>query len=1059
MFHARMKSVAILASVMNKVEGEFDEVVDSQSQTILIIDDEPANLAVVADYLAQSGFQIKVTQTGEAGLELARRTPPALILLDVQLPGVDGFEVCRRLKADERTRQIPAIFMTVLTAVEDKVKGFEAGGVDYITKPFQPEEVLARVTMHLALRAAQKQLAAQNARLQQEITERKQAEEALAQEQYLMQALMDNVPDYIYFKDRESRFTRTSKSHAQAFGLSDPAQAVGKTDFDFFTEEHARPAYEDEQQIIHTGQPIIKEERETWADRPNTWVLTTKLPLRDEANNIVGTFGISKDITERKRAEAALRESETRYHHLFEQTQATLAETQALYRVSRSVIALESLAEMLQTAVDAVADALPANQVTLITFDLEAQQVTHFVRGGLGADHVMRVPFDELWNGLVGWVLRESKPALSSKSSPDPRESLEAQRRRAETNCGDIIVAPLRYQDKTLGTLTAINLPDEREFTEHDVELMMAMTSQAAMAIENARLYEELQLAHAELERRVEERTAELVQANARLTEEIAERERAEAALRASEERYRRITETITDYVFQVKVQDGRPGDTTHGPGCVEVTGYTPEEFARDPGLWLAMVVPDARPAVLEQARALLAGQHFTPIEHCIVRKDGAVRWVRNTPVPQFGPDGSLVAYDGLIQDITERRALQEQLLQAQKMESVGRLAGGVAHDFNNLLTAILGNVEMAGEDLPVELSADHPVRADLEEVAKAGERAASLTRQLLSFASKQQIVPVRLDLSAVVADSLKMLRRLLGEDVEIVTQLEPKLGAVEADPGQIEQLLVNLAVNSRDAMPNGGRLVIETANEIVDEAYAAIHPELSPWRYARLSVTDTGVGMNEEVRAHLFEPFFTTKERGKGTGLGLATVHGIVRQIGGEIQVYSEPGQGTTFRILLPQVEGVAAEMRAGVAATPTPTGTETVLVVEDEPAVRRLAVLGLRAQGYTVIEAADGAEALEIVARFGAHVDALVSDVIMPGMSGPELAGRLRGISPKTKLLLMSGHAEAAILPHNLGASGIPFLPKPFTPERLARKVREVLDAPREPSSTTQSSPVGVK
>jgi two-component system, cell cycle sensor histidine kinase and response regulator CckA len=544
-------------------------------------------------------------------------------------------------------------------------------------------------------------------------------------------------------------------------------------------------------------------------------------------------------------------------------------------------------------------------------------------------------------------------------------------------------------------------------------------------------------------------------QANAGLQREISERKRAEAALRESEERYRRITESITDYVFQVKVEEGRAVETIHGPGCVAVTGYTPGEFANDPLLWLAMVVPESRPAVLEQARAVLAGEHFAPIEHRIVRKDGAVRWVRNTPVPQYGPDGSLVAYDGLIADISERRSLQEQLLQAQKMESIGRLAGGVAHDFNNLLTAVLGNVEMARSDLPPDLALDHLVRADLEEIAKAGERAASLTRQLLSFASKQPIAPLRLDLSAVVADSLRMLRRLLGEDVEIATVLEPALGVVEADPGQIEQLLVNLAVNARDAMPGGGRLVIETANETVDEAYAASHPGLSPWRYVRLSVTDTGVGMSEEVRAHLFEPFFTTKGAGKGTGLGLATCHGIVKQIGGEIRVYSEPGQGTTFRIRLPQVKGTAAETGAGATAGPTPTGSETILVVEDEPAVRRLAVLALRAQGYTVFEAADGAEATQVAARRGLRLDGLVSDVIMPGMTGPELATRILPLHPEARLLLMSGHAEASILPRTQHLGGIPFLPKPFTPERLARKMREVLDAPPGPVPAPRSDP----
>src|SRR5450759_195127 len=366
------------------------------------------------------------------------------------------------------------------------------------------------------------------------------------------------------------------------------------------------------------------------------------------------------------------------------------------------------------------------------------------------------------------------------------------------------------------------------------------------------------------------------------ISEDITDRKRAEEALRQSEERYRHIIETITDYVFTVVVKDGEVASTTHGPGSLAVTGYTSEELSSDPLLWLGIVVPSDRAFVVEQSRRVLAGELVEPLEHRIVRKDGALRWVRSTLVSRFDASGALVAYDALIQDVTERRALREQLLQAQKMEGIGRLAGGVAHDFNNLLTAILGYVEMARLDLPPELPGDHPARLDLQEVAAAGERAATLTRQLLAFASRQIVAPVRLDLNALVADSLRMLQRLLGDDIEIETALDAGAGTVEADAGQIQQVLVNLTVNARDAMPNGGRLLIETADETIGPDNARAHPGALPGQYVVLAVADTGVGMTEEVRSHLFEPFFTTKELGKGTGLGLATCHGIVRQMGG---------------------------------------------------------------------------------------------------------------------------------------------------------------------------------
>jgi nitrogen-specific signal transduction histidine kinase/CheY-like chemotaxis protein len=395
------------------------------------------------------------------------------------------------------------------------------------------------------------------------------------------------------------------------------------------------------------------------------------------------------------------------------------------------------------------------------------------------------------------------------------------------------------------------------------------------------------------------------------------------------------------------------------------------------------------------------------------------------------------VAYDGLLQDVTERRVLEEQLAQAQKLQSIGRLAGGVAHDFNNLLTAILGNAELTMMDLPE----GHPARDGVREIVKAAERAASLTRQLLSFARKQMIEPVPLDLSMVVAGSIEMLRRLLGEDVEIMAELDEGLAIVQADPGQVQQLLVNLTVNARDAMPDGGRLVIETANLEVGDDFGAAHPGVAPGRYVTLTVTDTGTGMSDDVLRHLFEPFFTTKRQGEGTGLGLATCHGIVEQSGGHIMVHSDLGVGTTMTILLPVAEGAQRPAGEPSVSMPPPTGTETVLVVEDDASVRRLAVLGLRANGYAVLEAANAAEALELAAG-SASIDMLVSDVVMPGMRGPELATRLRKLRPGARLLLVSGHPETNEAFRDHEGRVIQLLPKPFTPEHLARKVRELLD-----------------
>jgi len=721
----------------------------------------------------------------------------------------------------------------------------------------------------------------------------------------------------------------------------------------------------------------------------------------------------------RDRSEHELRTSEARYRQALEATQTALTRTEALYRVSTALVAANSVGALLHRVVDAVAEALPAYRVHLMAVDVERRLVLGHYRGGPGSEPPADIDYAEMMEGLGGWVLTHRVATLSPGNVPDPRESPRVVARRVGgvTRLGPLMVAPLLYGDRPLGIIVACRSSDQPDFVQADVDLLSAMASQAAVAIESASVHEQLKAAHQELEDRVAQRTAQLAE---------------------SEDRYRRITETMTDYVFRVQVIGGVAISTRHGPGCVAVTGYTAEDFAKDPGLWLRLVVPEDRALVLEQTADVEANRRMRPVEHRIVRKDGSLRWVRSTPVPQYAPDGTLLGYDGLIQDITERRALEAQLIQAQKMESIGRLAGGVAHDFNNLLTAIMGNAELALMDL----GPNHPARESIAEVVKAAEGAARLTSQLLAFARKQIIEPASLDLSAVVAGSLEMLRRLLGEGIEISAVLDSGLGTIEADLGQIQQLLVNLTVNARDAMPEGGTLVIETANETVGGEYATSHPDIAPGPYVRLSVTDTGTGMTEETMSHLFEPFFTTKGPGKGTGLGLATCHGIVQQNGGHIWVHSELGQGTTVTTLLPQVAAPARPADGVVIPPPPATGTETVLVVEDNPSVRRLSVLGLRSHGYTVLEAANAADALDIAARAPA-LDMLVTDVVMPGMQGPELAARLHRVRPAAKLLLMSGHTDTMEAFRDSEGRPIQLLQKPFTPERLARKVREILDA----------------
>jgi len=385
------------------------------------------------------------------------------------------------------------------------------------------------------------------------------------------------------------------------------------------------------------------------------------------------------------------------------------------------------------------------------------------------------------------------------------------------------------------------------------------------------------------------------------------------------------------------------------------------------------------------------------------------------------------------------RRRLEEQLQQSQKMEAIGRLAGGVAHDFNNLLTIINGYSQLILD----RLSSEDPVRGHVNQIKEAGDRAAALTRQLLAFSRKQVLSPQLLDLTEVVTGIDKMLRRLIGEDIELVTVNTSGLWLVKTDPGQIDQVIMNLVVNARDAMPQGGRLTIETTNLNMDDSFPGRHPAIVPGRYVMLAVSDTGTGMSEEVKSRIFEPFYTTKKHGKGTGLGLSTVYGIVKQSGGYIWAYSEPGKGTTFKVYLPVAEGALKEV-GRTEEHPHPTGgSETVLLVEDNESVRTFVQSVLESKGFKLLQANGSEDALRIIENHDGPIHLLLTDVVMPRMSGPELATRLAPLHPEAKVLYMSGYTDNAIVHHGVLDPGTHFLQKPFVPETLILKIREVLDA----------------
>ncbi len=505
-----------------------------------------------------------------------------------------------------------------------------------------------------------------------------------------------------------------------------------------------------------------------------------------------------------------------------------------------------------------------------------------------------------------------------------------------------------------------------------------------------------------------------------------------------SESRYRDCFENAKDAIY---VHDLNGRYTMVNKAGEALIGYTREEI-------LQMNISDVvSQNCIEKIQARLQKKlvdHVpTSYEVEAIRKDSS-----RVPVEVSSrliyENGVPVAVQGSARDITERkraeealRASQLQLQQSQKLEAIGQLAGGVAHDFNNLLTAILGYTDLSLRRTDVEDS----IRRNLEETRKAAERAASLIRQLLAFSRKQILEPKVLDLNVVVRDMHKMLTRLIGENIDLATRQAGDLGIVKADPCQVEQIIVNLVVNARDAMPRGGKVTIETANMTIDDTDALKHPSVKPGPYVMLAVSDTGTGIDEETQARIFEPFFTTKEVGKGTGLGLSTVYGIVKQSGGNIWVYSEPGAGTVFKVYLPRVEATEHTEKP-ITDTTIFHGSETILLVEDEDVVRGLTRRILSEAGYNVLDARSGEEAIQLGRDYQGPIDLLLTDVVMPEISGREVAERLQELRPEARVLFMSGYTDEAIVRHGVLDANVEFIQKPFTWVRLGKKVRDILD-----------------
>ncbi|SFI24173.1 PAS domain S-box protein [Planctomicrobium piriforme] len=763
-----------------------------------------------------------------------------------------------------------------------------------------------------------------------DIDDFRRADAALTRTADLLNAVAESSPDAIFVKDLEGRYLLINPAAARFMGHR-AEDILGKEDDSFFSPADAALIGHNDRRVMETGRQETSEEELTSAGGRRVY-LATKFPYRDRDGKISGLVGISRDITDRKHVEAALRDSEERFRTFMDHSPALAWITDEDGRLIYVNATYSRIVKLNAPAPEG-----------LSMFDLFPREIAEVY-----LQNIRKVI-------AAGRVVEAIEPGIRLDGTP----------------CEFLV-----YKFP----LPSVDGP--------------ALVGGMAL--------------------------------------DITDRKRTEEALLL---RDRAIGAATQGILITDPLQEDNP-ITFVSPGFERLTGYSADEVLGRNCRFLQGAKTDPS-AKLRIRKALRAGQAIS-LEILNYRKNGQPFWNALSVSPVHDAKGKLTHFIGVQTDVTERRQLEEQVRGSQKMEAVGQLAGGIAHDFNNFLTVINGYSDVLLQTLPT----NSPIRETMLQIRKAGERSADLTNQLLTFSRRQMFSPRIVDLNAVLIDSRRMLRQIVGEDVEFVINLEPKLESIWADPGQLQQLLMNLVVNARDAMPAGGRLTLETANVLVDETFAESRPDASVGPYVMLTMSDTGTGMSQEVLARAFDPFFTTKPSGKGTGLGLAVVHGIVRQSDGFIALDSAVGKGTVFRIFLPVAQAVEGDSVEVTSVIPSVRGSETILLVEDDDGVRGLSRQILAAHGFTVLEAAHGEEALTVAKKFTGEIHLLVTDVVMPGLSGGKLAEQLLQNRPDMQVLFVSGYADDAVVRHGVLHELVHFLQKPFAPAALAMKAREALD-----------------
>ncbi|HEX8556529.1 MAG TPA: PAS domain S-box protein [Pyrinomonadaceae bacterium] len=1067
---------------------------------VLLVEDDEDDYIFTRDLLEEIGpgkFELTWAATYQEALELIRRSGHDVCLIDYRLGERNGVDLLRTAHAGGcRT---PAILLTGQDDGNVDLKAMGAGAADYLIKG-----QIDRAALERSIRYA---------------VERSKTLEALRASEQKYRQIVETSMEGVWLLDAEARTVYVNRRMAELLGYA-AHEMLGRPLYDFMGPE-SRPAAERGFERRRRGAAEQQEFRFRRKDGEDLWTIVSTNAMFDASGRFVGALGMVADITERKRAEDALRESEERYRLLVELSPdaVTIACDEKLAYVNAAGVKLFGAASAEELIGRPVWDLVHPDYREMVSGrfrkTVEEREISPLVEqqlvrldGEVIDINVTSIPSSYQGRPAVQAIIRditESKRAEAARSrlaaivesSEDAiigkmlNGTITSWNRGAEKLYG--------YRaEEAIGRHISLHVPPER-LDEVPAILESIRRGQSVSVYETVRVKKNGEAIHVSLTvSPIRDAAGEITGASS-VAKDITERKRAAEALREADQRAIREYERLLERVASLAQTLGTARDlmtiyraladfTVASMPCSALFLSLYEEAEatrrvvylwygggeRDPSELGSLPVGDG-PA----GRAIKTGSIVVQDDY-----EGALKG-RSVVASGFdddprAPQSALIApmtimgrtvgtvevqsYDasaytsehltamrlaanlaaGAIENVRlleQERESAAQLQQSQKMEAVGRLAGGVAHDFNNLLTAITGYSDLSLRRLKPE----DQLHRNIGEIKRAAFRAADLTHQLLAFSRKQVLQPRVLDLTAVVSEMEKMLRRLIGEDIELLYDLGPSLGRVKADPGQLQQVLLNLAVNARDAMPGGGKLTIQAANTYLDGGYAGQHVAVVPGRYVMLAVSDNGCGMDEATRARIFEPFFTTKQQGKGTGLGLSTVYGIVKQSQGNIWVYSEVGQGTTFKIYLPRVDEEAEPLRPAEKVEALAEGTETILLVEDDELVRGIARTILRQAGYTVLDAADGESALGVCRRHGGTIHLALTDVVMPGMSGRVVADRLRELRPGLSVLFMSGYTEEAIVHHGVLHEGVNFLEKPFTPDALTRRVREVLSASR--------------